>query len=239
MAIGTAAAIIGGSVLGAGIAGSAAKSAAKTQAKAANNATNLQKQMFDTTNQQQAPYREAGYTALNDLLGMRNFDPTPDAASVMAEPGYQFGMQQGMRGIENSAAARGLALSGAALKAASRFNSDYAGTRYNDAFNRAQTSFGNRWNRLANLAGIGQAANQQTQQAGQNYANMAGQNMMGAANASAAAGMARGNIYGSALNSIISQGNRANWWQQGPQVVDNYNYFADPTQIPMQPGGGS
>jgi hypothetical protein len=239
MAISTGAAILGGAVLGSGIAGSSARSAAKTQARAANQATDLQRQMFETTNQQQAPYREAGYTALNDLLGMRANDVTPGPESVMAEPGYQFGLQQGMRGIESSAAARGMGLSGAALRAASRFNSDYAGTRYNDAFNRAQTSFGNRWNRLANLAGIGQTAVGQTQQAGQNFANMAGQNMMGAANASAAAGMARGNIYGSALNSIISQGNRANWWQQGPQAVDNYNYFADPTQIPMQPGGGS
>lgn len=207
---------VGGALVGSAISGNAAKDAARTQAGAANSATQLQREMFDITNQQQAPYREAGYAALSDLLGMRNFDPTPDAASVMAEPGYQFGLQQGMRGIENSAAARGMALSGAALKAASRFNSDYAGTRYNDAFNRAQTSFGNRWNRLANLAGIGQTANQQTQQAGQNYANMAGQNMMGAANANAAAGIARGNIYGSALNNFISQGNRANWWQQPP-----------------------
>jgi hypothetical protein len=205
-------AILGSAVIGA----SATKSASKKQSKAADAATQLQREMFETTNQQQAPYREAGYTALNDLLGLRNFDPAPDAASVMAEPGYQFGMQQGMRGIESSAAARGMGLSGAALKAASRFNSDYAGTRYNDAFNRAQTSFGNRWNRLANLAGIGQTANQQTQQAGQNYANMAGQNMMGAANAQAAAGIARGNIYGSALNNLVSQGNRANWWQQQP-----------------------
>lgn len=216
--MGVETAILGSAVIGA----SATKSASKKQSKAADAATQLQREMFNTTNQQQAPYREAGYTALNDLLGMRNFDPTPDAASVMAEPGYQFGMQQGMRGIENSAAARGMGLSGAALKAASRFNSDYAGTRYNDAFNRSQTAFGNRWNRLANLAGIGQTANQQTQQAGQNYANMAGQNMMGAANAQAAAGIARGNIYGSALNNLVSQGNRANWWQQpasfGPQL---------------------
>lgn len=217
-------AIIGG-LAGAAIGGSAARSAAKTQAKAANNATALQREMFERTNEQQAPYRQAGYTALQDLLGMRLNDVTPGPESVMNEPGYQFGMREGMRGIENSAAARGMGLSGAALRAASRFNSDYAGTRYNDAFNRSQAAFGNRWNRLASLAGIGQTANQQTASAGQNFANQAGQNMMGAANAQAAAGMARGNIYGSALNNFISQGNRANWWQQpaggasfGPQL---------------------
>lgn len=225
-----------GSIAGAAIAGNAAKKGAKTQKKAADAATQLQREMFETTNEQQRPYREAGYTALNDLMGLRDFDPTPDAASVMAEPGYQFGLTQGMRGIENSAAARGMALSGAALKAASRFNSDYAGTRYNDAWNRAQTGFGNRWGRLASLAGIGQTANQQTAAAGQNYANQAGQNMMGAANAQAAAGISRGNIYGSAINGMISAGNRAGWW--GGPTIDNYNYFSDPTQIPMQPGGG-
>lgn len=211
-------AIIGSALVGA----SATKSASKKQSRAANDATALQREQFDRTNEQQAPYREAGYTALQDLLGMRLNDVTPGPESVMNEPGYQFGMREGMRGIENSAAARGMGLSGAALRAASRFNSDYAGTRYNDAFNRSQTAFGNRWNRLANLANIGQTSVGQVQQAGQNYANQAGQNMMGAANAQAGAGIARGNIYGSAINNMISQGNRNNWWQQpasfGPQL---------------------
>jgi hypothetical protein len=29
--------------------------------------------MFDTQNAQQAPYREAGYTALNDIGGLKSY----------------------------------------------------------------------------------------------------------------------------------------------------------------------
>jgi hypothetical protein len=47
---------------------SAASDAASAQEDAANKATNAQLQMFNTQNAQQAPYRNAGYSALNDLL---------------------------------------------------------------------------------------------------------------------------------------------------------------------------
>ena len=42
------------------------------------------------------------------------------------DPGYQFRQQEGQRGVENSAAARGGILSGGALKAISRYNQDFA-----------------------------------------------------------------------------------------------------------------
>ena len=205
----------------------AAGDATDAQVGAARDATELQRQMFERINAQQGPYRDAGYAALGDLMGLRNFDPTPTMESVMAEPGYEFGRQEGMRGIENRAAARGLGQSGAALRALTRFNSDYAGQRYGDAWNRAQANFGNRWGRLSALAGIGQTANQLTNQANQNFANNAGNNMMGAGNAMGAGAMVRGNIWGNALNQGISQWGRmqggqgggqspymgGNWWQ--------------------------
>lgn len=59
-----AAAAIGGAL----ISSNAAGGAADTQANAARNATDTQRQMFSTVNGQQAPYREAGYTGLNDIL---------------------------------------------------------------------------------------------------------------------------------------------------------------------------
>jgi hypothetical protein len=66
----TTALVMAGSQLVGGLIGSnAASSAADTQANAANNATASQMQMFNTQNQQQAPYRQAGYTALSGLLG--------------------------------------------------------------------------------------------------------------------------------------------------------------------------
>lgn len=190
-----------------------ARDAAAGQREAAREATALAGRIFDTTNEQQAPYRAAGYAALGDMMGLRDFDPTPSAEEVMNEPGYQFGLTQGMRGIENSAAARGMGLSGQALRNASRFNSDYAGTRFNDAWNRRQAAFGNRWGRLAALAGIGQSANQLTSSAGERYADRAGNNMIGAANASGAAAITRGNIWANAANRGVSAYGRMGWGQ--------------------------
>lgn len=55
---------LGGSLLSSG----ASKDAASTQADAANRATDTQLQMFNTQNRQQAPYRQAGYTALGEIM---------------------------------------------------------------------------------------------------------------------------------------------------------------------------
>jgi hypothetical protein len=148
-------------------------------------------------------------------MGLRNFDPTPTAASVMAEPGYEFGRTEGLRGIENMAAARGGALSGNTLRRLAGFGNDYASQRYGDAWNRAQANFGNRWGRLSALAGIGQTANQLTNQAGSAYANNAGQNMMGAGNAIGAGAITRGNIWGNAMNQGVSQWGRSQGYGYG------------------------
>lgn len=59
---------IGGSVLSGLIQGGAAEQGASQAAGAANSATAAQMQMFNTQNQQQAPYRAAGKLGLNALL---------------------------------------------------------------------------------------------------------------------------------------------------------------------------
>ena len=68
--IGTGTALLLGA--GAGLVGSsmqarAAKSAAAQQAGATNYASDVQRQMFETINEQQKPYREAGYGALTRI----------------------------------------------------------------------------------------------------------------------------------------------------------------------------
>lgn len=57
------------------------------------------------------------------------------------EPGYQFGLNQGTQGIERGQASRGNFLSGAAMKELARFNEDYAGTKFGDAFNRSLNTY--------------------------------------------------------------------------------------------------
>lgn len=200
---------IAGDVLGAVIGGNAAKSAASTQAKAAAAALAEQRRQFDLVRGDQAPYREAGVEALTRLRSFQ--DPNLTAAEVMAEPGYQFGLEQGLGNIQNTAAAAGGLYSGNALKALTRYGNDYASTKYGDSWNRLQATQDSRWNRFASLAGIAQKGNSQVASAGQNYANQFGDISMSNANAQAAAGIARANLMGNALNGVISAGKR---WRQ-------------------------
>jgi hypothetical protein len=134
-------------------------------------------------------------------------------------PGYQFGMQQGQQALERSAAARGGLYSGNALKATTRFGQDYAGTK-----------FGEHYNRLASVAGLGQTSLGTTANTGMAFGNQAGYNAIGAGNAGAANALNQGNIMGNAVNQIGAYANRqwgnqvrspsqgfqnADWWQGG------------------------
>jgi hypothetical protein len=99
-----------------------------------------------------APYQQAGQQALAQYQQQLNRPVT--AADVMQDPGYQFGLQQGQQALDRKIAAMGGRVSGAALKAAGRYGTDYASTGYNAAYQRRQDSL----NRLSQLAGMGQQA---------------------------------------------------------------------------------
>jgi len=60
----------------------------------------------------------------------------PTAASVLGDPGYAFARDEGLRAIEQSKAASGVYNTGGTLKDLAAWNSNYAGTRYNDAYGR-------------------------------------------------------------------------------------------------------
>jgi hypothetical protein len=79
----------------------------------------------------------------------------PDYTNFFKSPDYTFRRDEGTRGVERTAAAKGGAFSGNALKALAEFNS-----------NLAAGEFGNYFNRQAAMAGIGQTATAQTNQAG-------------------------------------------------------------------------
>ena len=125
-------------------------------------------------------------------------------ADVQNEPGYQFGMNQGLQALDRKNAASGGYFSGQALKAAQGFAQDYAGTKFNDAFNRNNVTQGNQFNRLSSVAGNGQTAVNQVGAAGQNYANTTGNNLTSNANAQGASGIASANGWGNALTSAAN-----------------------------------
>lgn len=188
-------------VVGAGIQASSARRAAKGQRAAEDAAVAEQARQFDLAREDQAPYRDIGVEALQDLRVLKDeFGRPVTAESVMAEPGYQFGLQQGIGNIEGTAAARGGLYSGAALRELTRYGGDYATGRYGEAFNRQQALEGNRWNRLAGLAGVGQTATQQSAAAGRHYADRFGNLRMRGAEDQGASRIAQGNIWSDLIN---------------------------------------
>lgn len=116
----------------------------------------------------------------------------PDMSGFFASPDYNFRRTEGMRGIENSFAARGGAQSGNALRALTELNS-----------NLAAGEFGNYFNRLAGLAGVGQTATTQTAMFGQNAANNIAQNHLAAGNARASGIQGQANAWGNTIQDLV------------------------------------
>lgn len=143
----------------------------------------------------------------------------------MSDPGYQFGLDQGQRALSRRIAASGGRVSGAALKAADQYATNYATTGYGAAYQRRQ----DRMNRLAALAGIGQTATAGGAAAGSNSANQISNLISSQGNASGGAQLAQGNIWGNAVNQIGAVASRNNGGYQGGGGFYNVpSYAQDP-----------
>lgn len=163
--------LAGTALAGGALAASGAKSAANTQAQAASDAAQLNMDQFNTTRADQAPWRQAGQQALSTLsAGLTpggEFNHPFTMADYQADPGYQFRLSEGQRGIQRASAITGGMNSGAVLKALDRFNSDQASQEFGNAYSRYQGDLGNRYTRLAQIAQLGQSANASTGALGQ------------------------------------------------------------------------
>lgn len=139
------------------------------------------------------------YGSLSRRFGMSDFQ---------ADPGYEFRLSEGLKALQRSGAAKGLALSGAQAKALTRYNSDFASNEYGNAYNRFTNDQTNLFNRLSGISGTGQQANQFVGTMGANMAGTVGNNIMSAGNANAA-----GIIGGTnAINNGVNQWQNWNMW---------------------------
>ena len=192
-----AASLIGGSMQA-----NAASSAARTSADATNQATQLQRDMFEQQQKNQAPFLAAGQTALNALTPLAtNYTPF-GMDQFTQDPGYAFRLKQGQKAMDASAAARGGLISGNALRAAQGYGQEMGSQEYQNAFNRYQAERNARLNPLQSLAGVGQTSANTLGQAGQNYASNIGNALANQAAISGNAGMVGASAYGSALSGI-------------------------------------
>jgi hypothetical protein len=125
----------------------------------------------------QEPYTTTGAAAINQLSqlygpgGAYTKQPTYDELSL--DPGYNFRIQQGQQAMLNAARGGGLAGSGAALKAASRYGAGEASQEYQNAYSRFMANRDAVRMGLQNIAGTGAgAANTASGLAGQGAANL-------------------------------------------------------------------
>jgi hypothetical protein len=224
------AAIIGSSLLGS----SAAKSAASTQSAAADRAAELQNQQFQQTREDQAPYRQAGYTALDKMQNMAGNVPGAfkfGNEAMYQDPGYAFRLSEGMKAMNNTAAARGGLISGNALRAGQAYGQQMGSQEYQNAYNRALTGYNTGvasenqlYNRQAGLAGIGQTAANFVGQTGAANAANVGNLITGGAAANAAGYMGAANAGAQGVSQYINynQGNNLLSTLQNNRLINQY-----------------
>lgn len=175
------------------IASRSARKAADAQQAGADEAVAEQRRQYDLTREDFAPYRAAGQNALQQLIS--RMDQPTTREDVMQDPGYQFGMDQGLQALARRQAAMGGRVSGQAMKAATRFGTDYGASGYNQAYQRRQDTL----NRLGSIAGAGQTATGTGAQMGGQQSNAISNLMMQRGENQGAYRMAQGNIWGNAM----------------------------------------
>ena len=160
------------SLVGGGLSALGSLAGSYLQSDAAKQAAQTNQNMFNTLVNQQAPYRAAGQSALsnlNDLLGTSGNTSaqgygsltTPfTSASLNANmaPNYAFQLQQGQNALNAQNNALGGLVSGNALQATQNYAQNYAQNAYQNAFNNYQSQNQNIYNRLGNIASLGQGA---------------------------------------------------------------------------------
>ena len=191
----------GAALLGGAMQSRAAGKAAATSAAASDRASDVQREMFERNVELNAPFREAGINALNKLVPLTEYQNF-GMQQFQQDPGYNFRMSEGMKGLERSAAARGGLLSGGTLKGIQRFGQDLASQEFQNAFNRYGVERERRLAPLQSLAGVGQTTSRELGAAGTGFANTMGNIGMNQANVQGNATMARASAYGDTLNQL-------------------------------------
>lgn len=198
--------------IGSGLIGAnSAKKGAKAQARAAEASSAEQQRQFDIANEQNAPYRQAGTAALNQLIGLYGLNQEqggqPDYSAFENSPDYQFAKQQGEQALlRNRAALGGLqgGQTGAALQ------------QYGQGL--ASQQLGNYRNSLMGLIGAGQQSAQFTGNAAMQTGQIVGQNMQNAGNARAAGQLAGGNALIGGLQGLGTAAQDYFQGRSGPKI---------------------
>jgi hypothetical protein len=239
-------AILGAGALGAGASIWGANKASQTQLAAAQMASQLQSEMF----QQGAGavgQAQGGFSPFTTLggqtsatLGMMmpsltaSFNPT--MKQLENTPGYQFTLGQGLKATTNANSAMGLADSGVQGKGIANYAEGLAGTTFEQQFQNYLQQKQQQYNLLMGPTQLGAQAQGQVlggaeslMGGGINTGGMIGSNLLGGANASAAATMTGANAIGGLGSNAMNQYMQYMLLSRlGTGGVNNANIFSDP-----------
>lgn len=183
-------------------------------------ALGLQKQIYEDALKRSQPFYEAGTGALSNLtqrLGIGGDTSASNYGSLLksfgmsdyqADPGYQFRLSEGNKGLERALASKGqfASMNPAAAKALTGYGQEMASQEYGNAYNRYNADQSNIFNRLAAITGTGQTASNAMNATGSNYGNAASDLYTGMGNAIVSANQARAANRGSMFNSLLGLG---------------------------------
>jgi hypothetical protein len=174
------------------------------------------------------PYINSGNASVDTLTGEvlnGNLNRPFSLNDLQLDPGYQFRLGEGQKGITNNRAAGGMLQSGGTLKALDRYNQNFASSEFQNAYNRFTDAQNRRASQLFGLSGQGLTAagegNQSYQNAGSQLlgqalpaAGLGGSYLQTIGDAQAAARAQRGSAYGDFYNQLGSdaQGLLQTYW---------------------------
>lgn len=235
---GTAIGAVAGGVMGA-LGSRSAKKAADEQKRSVLEANSGLQAGLDANLHDLSSYRNLGEGAnrqLAMLMGFGDDAGNPMYGSLMKnysmsdyqeDPGYQFRLSEGEKGINRNALAAGRYNSGATLKALNGYNSNMASQEFGNAFDRWRQQNGDRFNRTTGVSGIGQRAVESGNSDRRMIGGQIASNKIGAGNAGAAGTVGSGNSWmqgiGTGLNAF-----------QGEQAIN-----ALKSRTPAQQTGGA
>jgi len=215
-------AIAGAAVVGAGASIAASNKAAKTakQTAATNNA--LQQGVYNENKATLAPFVNQGNlvtSTVNGLLGLGDSAAAAKAFDTFkASTGYASRLEEGQAGVNAALGVSSLRDSGAAAKAAAKFNQNFA-----------SNEFGSYLGALQGQQALGLSAASAQAGVGTNYANAVSGNNNAAASVQANAALSNANSINGALGSVVG----AYGFSQGA-LGSSYNQ-AKPTPTFGQP----
>ncbi len=168
-------------------------------------------------------------TTINPQTGYPRENPggVEGGYQFQTEPGYQFRFSEGQRALERGAAQRGGLLSGGYARKAIRYGQGFA-----------SNEFANVYNRISNIAGLGQTANQQGLYGALNTSQQVGGALSNQGAARASGYTAQGNAWANAGNDIanlpwgnvFNQGGGTKYYPSGVDGLDMIDLGSLPTR---------